>query len=310
MSALISRREAAGRSSIDGQISTAVHESQRLVLVGRIGSGRACAVRAALGKSFALTEWNLRSVSTERDLEHLPECDGSGLRGALTTLQAREGGHQVLLLRDIDGCAGCPEERAIMGRLRGEAQGLSRLRVLYTASDEAFVGRHFGDPTGAFFKQAVIVQIPDLTLFEIDEMFFGRIGTYSEPHISHAVVSHAGQRAADVSLLLDRLFDRIPKGGAITPALVASAAMSIVADRRPVYAGIERSHLVARQRMVLRAIARGAQATSDRRLREATGIPHGTLTSVLRGLRERGFLLRSGGSMEFEDPYFRLYLAE
>lgn len=306
------------RRELSSEIKASFSERRRLVLLGRNGSGRYSAVLAALPEC-KVVEFNLRFVSRESDLMRIFTCQVQGKnqvfepRNMLAYYDEMARTKPVaLVIRNIDGCAGLDDESAIMGKLRSEMQDLHHVGIFYTAEDKEFIGRNLGHPLGAFFKQAVIFDVPELDDVSIDIWAEQVIHSFWSDGAKRAVLTLAGRRACDLSLLFDQIAilrgSRASKDG-ISRTEVEAAAAAIVSSRSPVYERDCQVILPINQRTVLLAIAHGMQASGDKAMVAATGIPPGTLSSVFRGLVLKNWLIRRNDRLEFADTFFRSYLA-
>lgn len=301
------------RPALTAEISVAARNGHRLVLMGRDGAGRFSSLKTALeAQDFKTTPWDLRFVAREADVHQVV---GGNLGTVLRRMdKAARAEPAALVLRNLDGCAGSPEEDGIMGLLRSELQGVHRLRIFFTAADPAFIGRHFGAQTGAFFKQGVILPVGGLTDAEIDALSEVLVAPFWEGSARREAVEAAGRRACDMALLLSamRAVRRRTKktGELIDRDDVVEALKTILQARKAVYEDLLRNRLSVLQRTVLLAIATGLKAHADRAMTAATGIPKGSLTSTLRyGLIRHGWLVKGTDGLSFGDPFLKCFLS-
>lgn len=296
------------RPDLTPELKASFSEGRRLALVGRSGSGRLSAIRAALPKVDVVV-WDYRFALKEADLHRLA---GGDLRTRLRQIgQTSARKKTLLVLRNIDGFAGASEENAAMGLLRSEVQGVSNVRIFYTVSDQKFVGRHFGSPTGAFFKQAVILPVPDFNDAEIDELASSALGCFWDSPAKMEAIAAAGRRARDITMLTETIGE-IRHGASasvITLPEVRNAIAEIVRARGGAYDDQLSNQMPPSFRTVLHALASGLAPRASKQLVAATGIPAKDLTSVLRGLLRQQWLVQSDRRLEFADPFLRCYLS-
>jgi hypothetical protein len=297
------------------ELATAIREAfqdrSRILLLGRPGSGRHAILLHTLEAIGAhATTLDLRAVQKATDVDgFFAQSTGQAdIRQALKHLDEQsKNTPTALILRNVDGCSGSPQESAIIGDIRGEVQGVQSLSIFYTAQDRDFVARHFYAPDGAFLNQAVVVDVPDLPPSAVNEMVIARCGVIPSPAVSSAIINYAGMRAADLTLFFDRLAVH-PQASAPTREIVFDILKVIALERAAMYDSLIHRNLSGQQRAILTAVAQGLPMRSDLKMVAATGIPANTLTSGIRSLRRAGWVMQGGAGDRFDDPFLRMHL--
>ena len=145
--------------ALEAEIRASFKERRRIVLRGTSSYCYQAIVKALPGVD--IIQLDLSKVRTEFDLERMAQStlnSKSTLRNALWELDEVARKRPILLVvTNLDAVAGADEESGIVGRLRGEVQGVHYARVFYTAINNDFLARVLAHPEGSFFKQAVIV---------------------------------------------------------------------------------------------------------------------------------------------------------
>jgi hypothetical protein len=187
------------------------------------------------------------------------------------------------------------------------------LGVFYTSSSDSFIGRHFGDPQGSFFKQAELLNVPDFTPVEIETLAHSRLGEFISSAVRAQIIRAAGLRAADVNVFLN-LLAALPRAAArqgkpINVDDVWDAAATLVQERSATYTPLVRSQISPAQRAMLAAFARGTELRATREMAAASGVHVGSLRSAIRLLIGSGWAIETANNVIFADPFLRLHLA-
>lgn len=126
--------------------------------------------------------------------------------------------------------------------------------------------------------------------------------------VGAALIEAAGPRTQDVLLAARTLWFRTLAAGRAGPRDVEDAIDEIVTGDD---GALRRTweDVTAAQQRVLRALATGAVQlhSAETRERHALG-PSSSVTTALDALVSRNILARSGGGLEFENPYFRHWI--
>jgi hypothetical protein len=239
---------------------------------------------------------------------------GYGLAKTLKTLEARGGKRRVaLILRNIDGCSGMDDESAIVGALRTELQRVNNVAVFYTLSDRGFLDRNFANPKASFFKQAVILETPDLPEKAVDEWAYALTSQIIEDNVRGEIITNVGLKASDLARFFERLRTlRLLKGGSVTAAVplteVQEALKSLADEQASHYASWLPMVLSPRQRAVMIAFAYGVPLRATDHMSRASGVPVSALTGIIANLEKAGHVLVERERPVMADPFLRLHL--
>ncbi len=192
-------------------------------------------------------------------------------------------------------------------KLRGIIQEHRHLNYLFTGSDHRLVA-WMTDPSAPFFKQLQQMEVGAIDGAHLAAWIERRAKTGGLPRFPYGelIVAQAGPCTGDVVRLAKAVFDLAAGGreGNLVP--VAFDAIALV-ELNGEFNASWRS-LSPTQKPVLRALAAGRPPTASETLREYGLKAASTAQKAVEGLIERQFLVREGGRVVFDSPFFRRWV--
>lgn len=122
------------------------------------------------------------------------------------------------------------------------------------------------------------------------------------------IIQVSGPRTRDVRTLAETVAELARTKPRVTETMIADGMMSVVRQRRPSYeAGWK--PLTSLQQNVLRAAAVEGEGLARHGIRMRYGLGEASrVTKTVDTLAERAILLRDGGRILFDDPFFRAWI--
>ncbi len=292
------------RPALEHAIRSAVLGRKRLLLAGRVGSGRKtvlCHTLIAAGFSPQIVD--LAGVLQMSDVT-------PAFRNALAVVARAAKPHRIapaLLVCNLDGCRGLADEGEIVGAVRARLQLVQSPAVFYTAADPDFIDRHCANPRGSFFKQCTILPVGALEPVAVDEIVLALTGTSLDALVRAVIVDAVGLYASDLKVLITRQVAARAGREPLTIPGVQAVLRHLVQERRSQYAAWLHG-LSGHQRAVLTAFARGTPLRATQDMALASGVPVRSLVSTIMALQRNGCLTKEGDRSLFRDPFLRLHL--
>ena len=304
------------RPVLEEQVVSAANARRRLMLSGRVGSGRMTLAYCALAAAgYEVHVVDLLGVVTAADLNRaFRQLGGTEpMPLALRTLnEAARKRPVALVVSNLDGCRGMDDEDAIVGSLRSQLQMARDLAVFYTVSDEPFIGRHVGSSSGALFKQCTILDVGPLDFEEASALWQKRGTPVSETALA-VLGDSIGMFAADHVAFASRMEGLRsaaghPGGTPCDETEMRTELYRLVNENKARYEAWAHSFLTGRQLALLAAVARGLPLRASKEMSAATGIPVRALGTNMKAVQKSGCMVRRGDGWAFADPCFRLHL--
>jgi hypothetical protein len=296
------------RQNVD-DISEWAASGRSIVLYGATGTGRRTLVRTALA-GYQLEWYDCWSVCSWHDLNRFA---GGDLRDRVRVLdqQAKEGTKVCLVLANIDGCGGFPDESNTIGWLRSFLQGCQYLPVVQTVASEAFLLKHYVAYSSAFFKQTIIREILPPTFDELPAWAEQAIGVQLDGLAHRQIAEWIGLLPANLTPFFEALIElRSPEDTQpVNAEQVVAARKAIVQSRVGMYQALCANQLTPRQRRLLHAIAKGDAVNLSKAASAACGIPQHSMGAVFRSLHQAGWIEETADDWQIRDPYLECFLA-
>ena len=194
--------------------------------------------------------------------------------------------------------------------LRGIIQNHRHLNYVFTGSDHRLV-QWMTEPSAPFFKQLQQMEVGPIEATHLARWIERRAKTGGLTPFPYGkeIVALAGPCTGDVVRLAKATFDVAAGGresgrGVVTIALDAIALIELNSEFNARWRGCTLS-----QRAVLRAIAAGRLPTAADTLRAYGLKGPSTAQKAIEGLVERQILARDNGVLQFDNPFFRRWVA-
>jgi len=209
------------------------------------------------------------------------------------------------------GAPGAAERHvSAMRQVRAAIQLHRHVTYLFAGSDRRLIEQLHDEDGGALHNLGRKYEIGPIDPAHfarwIEEQF--RLMGMNAQGMGQRVIDVAGPRTRDVRTLAETVAELARTTTVVSEALIAEGMEAVVRQRRPTYEA-NWKQLTRVQQNILRAVAAEGGGLARQEVRRKFGLGEAsTATKTVDALAERAVVLRDGGAVLFDDPFYRAWV--